>query len=994
MPLKFQFCNPHQSLHQWRLQWQVDRRLRSIPTPLFSDVKGRDLRPGQPPLVRPFTEGPAPAVGHIRLLSPHLVPAGRGPAYIALLSRTEAGGFLAAPFSRFQVPATPKEMFLREAPPALAVLALWNARPISGFVAGQSWFTDNLTPEEIGEIRSVLSPASCDSTASETWSHRLGLPIDDLEDSRLEYMDEEGELWQIIAGMNAVPLMEPHLRLSTFPARSTDKAFLLAAESEDDFSPLAVINISPHDTFLHAFIRPSKKTILLLAADSEGALSENLDGAHVLSTREGLLGKIVSGQCMIRAHDPEGLVFLGPDGVPLLASPVHEGREVHPFSYVHLVSILGQAAEAVTSLTDSELNCLALHSSLDPAIDAATKGERAFRARLYKGLSTIKQSHAQVESHPYNHPELFEKSESRSELATLTMPDYLDNAAEDWVRERAKAFAQSDGIFPVVTGDTGEAIPIAFQLRFNESPSTLIRDLRGEPIPPWSEAEEIFGSLHTQRIGIQLQCCVRAAKRQFKGESFELPILLALARKRGELPDYPILSVMSSGAMRGDSVHPALAMEAKIALAEKMGISIFVAPESWGHGMVMGIPSGASFRDLLSQLSTRMEEMGLDRPDIQTVADRINNLGDELHQGLLPFTEAIHRLNRYEKYLTDAEPSKITTECIIRLKVLRGSIANHSGDADAGQRLTNDAAVLAEKARLPLLYVNAMVNRVVSLTDLGYIGEAESTGRHLLNWVLKEFSGSAAEQMQAEMVASGALGGQPLLHRAVQEPEFGSESLKLLMRALELSNELSLPSDQCRGAVQVALWYALLDTTRAGVEADTADQILRQHPGSWSVTSFAYLHRVRLLGAYRSLVLGKPLELRLADWPLPEASLPHLSWVRATALKYRGAILAARGDMDAAQNDFAEAWARLDREPAALLQFIGATVALAAGEALLNCNRPLALSYLEKAKVVFMPCSDRFEKMVKGALWLQRTEGLIHGANPGHLPNPQRHFVY
>jgi hypothetical protein len=98
--------------------------------------------------------------------------------------------------------------------------------------------------------------------------------------------------------------------------------------------------------------------------------------------------------------------------------------------------------------------------------------------------------------------------------------------------------------------------------------------------------------------------------------------------------------------------------------------------------------------------------------------------------------------------------------------------------------------------------------------------------------------------------------------------------------------------------------------------------------------------------------------------------------------------------IDKAEQDFDAAWTLLDRESPPLLRFIGGTVALAAGEALLGENPPLAMAYLQRAKSVFSLQVERFEGPVKGALWLHRTEGLLSGAPARNLPDPQKCFPY
>jgi len=459
---------------------------------------------------------------------------------------------------------------------------------------------------------------------------------------------------------------------------------------------------------------------------------------------------------------------------------------------------------------------------------------------------------------------------------------------------RIRAFMRADGVIPVVTGEKAEAIPIAFNFRVNESSDTTIRDVTGIPIPLWDEAFELAGDFCAQHIGIQLQCSLRGIGRQLDGESFELPVMLALARKRGALPDYPVLSLMATGAIRGDAVVAVAGIDAKTALARRMGVKLFVTPGVASNDFVMGVPAGATIKGLLGSLENWLERADLGRLDTRTASVRLNCLGDEIHMGVVSVSDAATRLNRYEKILEQDTTSRTAAEGMIRVNVLKGALANHAGDPKAGIQATQVAASLAIRHRMPLLYVNAMANRIVSLTDIGQLAAAESEGRRLLDWVHHDFSGPAAEQLQAEMVACGVVGGQPLMQMALQGSESGPESLRLLSRAFEIAKELNFQADICRDAVQIALWHALLDPVHTDVAVEKAHSVLDGHPGEWSTASHAYLQRARFLGAYRSALCFNTKVEDFSAWPLPEAKFTSLNWVRATALKY-GPYMQGRG---------------------------------------------------------------------------------------------------
>lgn len=1003
-PLSGSSASQQRALTTWRAQWELDRQLQSaqLDEAVESQRRRSDAEVSPAAYAAPFEDEPDVAAGQIRLLAPEMCPQDCIPVYVAVLAEVRVGAFLVAPFSRFQDPATPCELRLRGAPPALAVLALWNARPVSAFVLHQSWFVDALTPKEIEDASAVLQSVARPAALPAQLAERVGAPLLDPLDARFDYINEAGEVWRDIASFPADTEVGEVIRFPAAQEIAAEAALQLAAESEASFACVSVVAVAQRGLLVHVFARLREKVIFLVVSDLAGEASAELDGTLVFLQNIGLAGRIGSAQSVVQADAPADLALRDPSGHHLHLSKVDGPSSVRPFSYVRLVGMLGSNPDAVSVLTDSELRRLIRSCPREPAIEATLKAEVCFRAWLYEGAS---REELRAELAGCGDPEIDRWLDGP--LATVRMQQawHRDAVAaveigggnrEVWQRlvARIRSFVQADGIIPVVTGESAEAVPIAFNLRTSESPETAIRDVAGVPVPLWDKAEEIFGDLLAQRIGVQFQCSIRGTGRQFAGESLELPIVLALARRRGALPDYPPLSVLASGAIRGDTVAPVSGIDAKLALARRMGVKLFITPGAADSEFVMGAPAGTGIQDLLGTLAARLEHAGLDRLDTRAAAARLNSLGDEIHMGIVSLTEAAMRLKRYEDVLGRDAGSKIAAEGLIRAKVLRGAIANHSGDPQAGARATREAATLAAKLRMPLLYVNAVANRIVSLTDLGHLPEAESEGRRLLGWVLDDFSGPSAEQMQAEMVACGVLGGQALLHLALHGAGCGPESLGLLSRALELATELQMPADTCRDAVQIALWHALLDPPRTEAAVAEAQAILERHPGEWLTACHAYLLRARFLGAYRS---SRYCGIRIPGaegWPLPECRVAALDWVCATARKYRGVLLAEQGALDAAEQDFAAAWTALDRESAPLLRFIGGTAALAAGEAMLDRNRPLAVAYLEKAKAVFSLQADRLGGPVKGALWLGRAEGLLRGAPAQDLPAPQRFSPY
>jgi hypothetical protein len=213
--------------------------------------------------------------------------------------------------------------------------------------------------------------------------------------------------------------------------------------------------------------------------------------------------------------------------------------------------------------------------------------------------------------------------------------------------------------------------------------------------------------------------------------------------------------------------------------------------------------------------------------------------------------------------------------------------------------------------------------------------------------------------VELRIQSAGALGGDALLHKALRlnDSELAKESLGLLEENLELAQELAEhsggrpylnePNWEAMSTARLALWYALFapeeSESRVAKAAERIQQALARHPTRDS--SQEYLCRTRFLGAYRQLLRGTlPQSAEVNDWALPDAAR---HWLRATALKYRGAIRATWDEIPAAQQDFAAAYEllRLDKTPT--VQLIAWSIA---AQAVLSLPEGMAVLFEERVR--------------------------------------------
>ncbi|MBP7831242.1 MAG: hypothetical protein KA248_15140 [Kiritimatiellae bacterium] len=167
-------------LRQWLRERSVDLALRDDPEEAEPAAPGAFLE-----------AGPPAAAGQVRLMHPQAEATSARLCYLAVLREARPGLFLAAPFSRFSVPALPGEWRTPRSESPLRVLCLWNARLLPAASLGRSWFVDELPGPEASEALAVFDALKGGAAMSAGGADRTGPPVIHPLDPRHEYRDEE-----------------------------------------------------------------------------------------------------------------------------------------------------------------------------------------------------------------------------------------------------------------------------------------------------------------------------------------------------------------------------------------------------------------------------------------------------------------------------------------------------------------------------------------------------------------------------------------------------------------------------------------------------------------------------------------------------------------------------------------------------------------------------------------------------------------------------------
>jgi len=195
-----------QALAHWLFEWQLEQA--TSPPAACAEAAAASARDsvGDDVARAPVSEQPTRRrctrtfqPGDICLLRPLLACARTRPIYLLLLTRCDDGAWLAAPFSRFPVPAVPGEWRtgLRALP--VAVLCGWHVRRVDAALLADVWHAMTFPPPRLATARRLaaacLDSSDLDAVAAGgplPWNE-MGPPLRHPDDPRRAYLAEESD---------------------------------------------------------------------------------------------------------------------------------------------------------------------------------------------------------------------------------------------------------------------------------------------------------------------------------------------------------------------------------------------------------------------------------------------------------------------------------------------------------------------------------------------------------------------------------------------------------------------------------------------------------------------------------------------------------------------------------------------------------------------------------------------------------------------------------
>jgi hypothetical protein len=535
----------------------------------------------------------------------------------------------------------------------------------------------------------------------------------------------------------------------------------------------------------------------------------------------------------------------------------------------------------------------------------------------------------------------------RGDFSTvLTLGAFLGGGASETLQKfhkRRVAFENAHGMVPVVNA-AGEAFPVPFRLEPERSlqSALVVLDGANRRIPAWeSQAEGLTASLGSKGWRVSVSCIQPEGKEVLVGGSFALPVWLAFSlMHRG----VSALDWLASGAIGEGRLKAVDSLAAKRELARKLGVRLWV---SVGEGpSVSGRPCflpGMPLGEARGSFEESLEAHGIVPLSEASILAQSVSLSAQVERKAVDYDHARTRALRWRDWL--AGEGKKGRPAYLKTLVLLAAIDNHSGHASRADDWFREIQRGCWKHGA-LDRFRAINQFVVSLADRMLLEESERVARDLVDEVELATFGEEEDYLLAKIGAVGALGGEPLLWGGLKDPAKAHEAKVCLERSAQAALQLIQTCGTLdwhryhysKSAVRTALWTALFQPDRmAEVHGRVRGEL--EAMAAADPVSLTFLSRHRWLAAYRlwkltGTVVGGFGALEMAE-PRNDSDL----WLKATSLKYRGTLLAASEDFDAAARDFNQAAGLLSASDGPVIQIIFFSILVQANELFEDAGR-------------------------------------------------------
>ena len=488
---------------------------------------------------------------------------------------------------------------------------------------------------------------------------------------------------------------------------------------------------------------------------------------------------------------------------------------------------------------------------------------------------------------------------------------------EPIVRHRVSSlFSGLDGYVPVysLVDKMASFIPFNLVSRQDGGPSAV--DCAGNVIEAWNEAAwQVLGDEWRMEVHYRQ----RSDAPVLFGRSFMLPLQVALWKRRGDLPAFLPWMMLFTGVIdKNTGVQPVQVEEKRSGVAARYQHDVKLVAPSGEHFAdelcgIDALPVGLKDEKLLKAVRDRVETLStlwMSRGYRDYALRRLPDFDCELrHETLGEWDRQIARIDAMLKVLGRHS----ATKQYLQLIMLKSAVYCHSGRTALALQENQKAREFAESNGLVYEALRLAIEELVEFQDSQRFDEIGE-----LSGPLEERIASAdvteTQRLDLRMRFNGTM-GQVQMERGLLglDAEAENRARELLEQALECAKELERIEQGRRGGDVLQdlnykhLWHVLFRPESPELE-ELAEE-MRQNCQSLasqaeSVKNAAYESRQKMLLHYLEWKKSGRVS---GNWRLiTSPDRGSSSWLKASFMKMKGALLAASGKGEEAKNAFKE----------------------------------------------------------------------------------------
>lgn len=505
------------------------------------------------------------------------------------------------------------------------------------------------------------------------------------------------------------------------------------------------------------------------------------------------------------------------------------------------------------------------------------------------------------------------------------------------VRKRLETLCvETDGFIPVYRDASAFFIPFHFEETASETIDIV--DLVCRPIPRWQapyrRLVQVIARLFPD-IPLKCRCvvhCDQSGLPVLKENSLMLPLFLAYLKKKERIK-YNHLRLVATGEIE-DDVLKAVKTKEKAEAFHKVfpPDSCFFFPEKKGYRPVgrweIPLPIIAA-RDLPDYLQRLVEAKGLFVPNYLDALERLEALTRERDSEYKNWGMMLALLDNS----MNAIPDYLDEQNYLLCLMLKNSILCHMGRTAEALTLNRKAQKFAREHNRIRELLRLQIEQLVEWQDeedfIAIAGTAKTLGKEIGKIrdadLLMRYCGTMGQAH-----SFGDLADEPGFSRQ-EAKRFFTKALDYASRKLKECAAIKLQQDEADNDIAqdlnyIVLWYALFDPeSPAAQEAYSNAEKRIRNLRKGKKKNRRYLIQLKGLSFYRYLLREKKVPGVKED-SFRLAGEYEEDWVAALSGKYVGAVKAAKGKKEKAEEIFEEYSRILDGSKSPILQFIQVTI--------------------------------------------------------------------